>query len=260
MSTVSAAADLLSIPPAAFPEPPKSNSVHIWILKVTGAEDAYPRFESLLHSDEKDRADRYRFAVDRQRYVVARGSLRLVLGGYVGAGPSTLEIRNAGGLPNGKPALIAARGASAISFNVSHSGAYALIGVTSTGEVGVDLEEIRQNWAFEDLMPRFYTEPERAWVAHLPEGERRRGFYRVWTAKEAILKCAGVGLFVPPEQIEVKFTQRSRVSARSLDPNWEKIERWFVRELGLLPGVVAAVALDREDAEIQVMTPGYFRL
>ena len=48
----------------------------------------------------------------------------------------------------------------------------------------------------------------------------------------------------------------SRVSARSLDPNWEAIERWFVRELALLPDVVAAVALDREDAEIQVINPG----
>ena len=66
---------------AADPRVPlASNLVQLWRLSPTDWADHYDRFWSLLDWQEKTRAERFRFQHDRLRFVVARGSLRCLLG------------------------------------------------------------------------------------------------------------------------------------------------------------------------------------
>ena len=55
--------------------------------------------------------------------------------------------------------------------------------------LGVDVEPLREPRL--QLVERVLSEPERALLAHLPLSV---AFARAWTAKEAVLKRAGVGL------------------------------------------------------------------
>ncbi|MDR3320659.1 MAG: 4'-phosphopantetheinyl transferase superfamily protein [Desulfovibrio sp.] len=78
-------------------------------------------------------------------------------------------------------------------FNLSHAGDYVVL-ATAQNEVGVDIEPVH---AYEDAVAeRCLTPEEHAW-------RKRRGgkwaFYKLWTAKESVMKATGKGFTLPPE-------------------------------------------------------------
>src|SRR3712207_7045713 len=50
-------------------------------------------FRSLLSADELERAGRFHFRKDRDRFVAGRGALREILGRYAGVAPQRLRFR-----------------------------------------------------------------------------------------------------------------------------------------------------------------------
>jgi 4'-phosphopantetheinyl transferase len=87
---------------------------------------------------------------------------------------------------HGKPQLV---GHPDIHFNMSHC-REAAICVLSKHPVGVDVESIRE---YKDSLARYTMndkELERIASAERPNVE----FTRLWTMKEAVLKCSGVGI------------------------------------------------------------------
>lgn len=91
--------------------------------------------------------------------------------------------------PSGKPRLAAH---PAIEFNLSHSGEWAVCALDCS-PVGVDIQQIR-NANMETLAARYFTATERAWMQSLPVAERQTAFFRLWAAKESVLKARGEGL------------------------------------------------------------------
>ena len=79
-------------------------------------------------------------------------------------------------------------------FNLSHSGDRALLALAQGVAVGVDLELPRPRQRFMALAQRYFSASEVATLCECPEPERLRMFYALWTAKEAVLKAAGVGI------------------------------------------------------------------
>jgi 4'-phosphopantetheinyl transferase len=74
-----------------------------------------PRF---LSRDERDRASRFRFALHRQRYIVAHAWLRLLLAERVGVDPPDIEFIVT---EYGTPGLAKAFAAARLDFNLTHS-------------------------------------------------------------------------------------------------------------------------------------------
>src|SRR5207244_12795089 len=62
------------------------DDVHVWRVALEVHEGVVRQLEDRLAADEQLRADRFRFAQDRRRFVVRRGVLRAVRGWYVGTG------------------------------------------------------------------------------------------------------------------------------------------------------------------------------
>ena len=93
----------------------------------------------------------------------------------------------------GKPYLV---GENAPYFSLSHSGDWVFCAVADS-EVGLDVQEFSH--CRDKVAARWFTEPERAWLAENPD-ER---FAMLWAKKEAYCKFTGFGLVLPPSSFTV---------------------------------------------------------
>jgi putative holo-[acyl-carrier-protein] synthase len=84
-----------------------------------------------------------------------------------------------------------------IKFNISHTDGYVVIGF-SKRELGIDIEKVNDDFAFEDILENCFTFRE---IDNI--GLDAPMFYKYWTAKEAYLKYEGYGLIRSPKEIEV---------------------------------------------------------
>lgn len=153
--------------------------------------------QALLSTDERRRAARLRFAVDRDRFVAAHVALRLVLAEQCARHATALNLAYG---PLGKPWLPDHAG---LHFSLSHSGALALIAVGYRGPLGVDVECLRAVPDALVLAERHFTPMENRALKAVESSQRTRAFLTCWTRKEACLKAIGLGLGLDPSTVEV---------------------------------------------------------
>jgi 4'-phosphopantetheinyl transferase len=134
------------------------------------------------------RAARFVRATDRRRYLASHAALRRLLGAH---------DRWAQGR-YGKPALAA----PPPHFNLSRRDGVALIGISTTHELGVDIETLRAVDDAQALAELHFTPSEREGVASQGGTAKERAFLLGWTRKEACLKATGCGLSLPPSSFE----------------------------------------------------------
>ncbi|MFL5814414.1 MAG: 4'-phosphopantetheinyl transferase family protein [Bdellovibrionia bacterium] len=135
-----------------------------------------------------------------------REALRAVLAQYVGLSPEQIEFEE---LEHGKPILKPGQNPQSLHFNLSHTAGIQLIAITRLGEVGVDIERVREVHRIDSMMERFYFPVERDRVNALAGEERLREFFKIWTAKEAWAKARGVSVFRALSQYEWKADDAS---------------------------------------------------
>jgi 4'-phosphopantetheinyl transferase len=105
--------------------------------------------------------------------------------------------------PHGKPRLAGMEGPQ---FNVSHSGSWALIGMSDCRPIGVDIELTRKAGNELDLARSFFSDAEYRALEALQDGVRLQTFYKIWTCKEAVLKALGVGISEHLRDFSVEWT------------------------------------------------------
>lgn len=154
-----------------------------WVASLDEAE----KYRPLLVEDEAREAGVLRCGPLRDRYVVARGLRRKLLAECLGRDSGALMFSTA---EEGKPRLINALG---WDFNISHSGDNVVV-VVRQGGVGVDLEQIRGVHEMERLVERYFHMDEASAWQKLAEPLKLEGFFKLWTAREAAMKCTGLGL------------------------------------------------------------------
>jgi 4'-phosphopantetheinyl transferase len=215
----------------------RKNEAHVWRVGLDCPAAQLERFERLLTQDERQRAERYRFAQDYWRFIARRGCLRWQLGRYLGISPAAIRFSyNA----YGKPSLAAGSASSEIFFNLSHSAGVALFGFTRSGEVGIDIEKIRLDFDYQAIGERFFSPGERAALASLPAEDRPAAFFACWTRKEAFIKAEGKGLSIPLAEFEV--TLKPGQPARLLAGGSEQtVAHWNLHHLDPAPGYIGAV-------------------
>lgn len=206
--------------------------IDVWQISLAG-EPA--RCSAVLEKSERDRAARFHFRQDQERFVMGRGSLRQILGNYLNAAPDSIRFRYG---PNGKPELEASE---PLHFNLSHSHEVALLAVAREQPVGVDIEKIVPDRVDDTgIADRFFTAAEADRVRAATVEQRADVFYRIWTRKEAFLKGCGVGLARDLNKFEVSLED-------SAIPGTD----WAVHELRPCTGYVAAVAVECARPKLQ---------
>ncbi len=182
--------------------------VHVVALDVPLMERR--RCAALLSREERARAARFRFAADRDRWIVGRGMLRRILSLHGAGAPERIAIADGRW---GKPALSPP---SALRFNLAHSGDHALVAVTRGREVGVDLERVRPLAGVMAVARRSCTAVELGRLAALLRRRRSEAFLRCWARKEACVKALGVGLRQPLDSFEAGVESAARAGARTI--------------------------------------------
>lgn len=161
------------------------SSVQVEQICLNGANTAQAR--ALLDAKERRRADEFRQSAGRDQYILGRAALRLVLGEYLGVAPTSIEFS---ATRHGKPYLACKE--PRLRFNLSHSAGEALIALSSSGEVGVDIEALDRPWP--DPLARRLLRQGLAYLAGLPEVRRRAELCEFWVRKEAYAKGLGLGI------------------------------------------------------------------
>ncbi|MCW5979189.1 MAG: 4'-phosphopantetheinyl transferase superfamily protein [Bryobacteraceae bacterium] len=222
----------------ASPAPLEAGEVHIWKAGLTTPPSALWR---LLSADEGQRAERFHFERDRNRFVAARGILRILLGQYLGTPPERILFTYGA---RGKPFV--ERNADSLEFNVAHSEDLALYGFTLRREIGVDVEFLGRRIEPEEIARRFFAPDESAALLRLPHAERVRGFFHCWTRKEAFVKAKGEGIAFGLDQFSVSLApgEPSRLLATRFDP--AEAAAWNLVHLQPADGYVGAAAVRGE--------------
>src|SRR3989442_8155544 len=160
----------------------ESDEVHVWRAAL---DSSSVRLEDLRHTlspSEQTRAERFSFQRDRDRFVVRRGLLRVILGRYLAMDSSRLQFDYGAG---GKPALAPQYNGTQLRFNVSHSAGLVLYAVTRGREIGIDLEQIQPAIAQERIPEHFFSPPDVASLRSLPLYSQAESFFAYSTRNGA---------------------------------------------------------------------------
>jgi 4'-phosphopantetheinyl transferase len=230
-----------------WPLPPgvielNDNEVHVWLARSQPWGSHHDYLATNLSEEEKERAARFKFDKDRRLYIASHAALRSILAGYLQV--STTDVKFVSST-HGKPALVAPLAASGIEFNLSHAHEVALIAVARRKTMGIDVEFVRADFAFDEISRRFFTAKEIAALNSLPQPRRREAFFKCWTAKEAHLKAKGTGLTGKLDEVEISFTHGKKVQIKASVPHWSLVE------LSAISGYQAALVSAGEKPKVK---------
>ncbi|MCH9649165.1 MAG: 4'-phosphopantetheinyl transferase superfamily protein [Deltaproteobacteria bacterium] len=214
--------------------------IHIWSVPLDLPAAEVASLGELLDPEEMKRALRFRFDRHRRRFIVGRGTLRKILGAYLGEEPRDLAFAYG---PKGKPSLDGRFASSGICFNLSHSSELALYGLTLGGDLGVDVEFRRPMPDAEQIAERFFSQSEKEALREIPQETKSEAFFNCWTRKEAYIKATGDGLSMPLDRFDVTLTPGEEARMLRAEGSREKAENWSMFHLEPAEGYVAAVAI-----------------
>ena len=197
-----------------------ADDVHVWRATLAVNEAALPTLYGALAPEERQRADRFRLARERRRFVVSRARLRATLARYLGRDAGRVQFAVE---PGGKPHLAG----DGLQFSLSHSGDRALLAVARARRLGIDVESVRSDFEWQGVAAQLFTARELARLATLSADQRAYACFRRWTRAEAWIKARGDGL------------ADADTLQRPLDD-----DVWLVRALDAGPGYAAALAVE----------------
>lgn len=224
--------------PAPDPLDLAPHRVDVWRVRVGLDDEVRSLLEATLSEDERERAGRFHFPVDRERFIASHGCLRDVLGRYLQCQPQELAFSKG---EHGKPCLVPEQG---IEFNLAHSGDFALIAVGRGRRVGVDVERVRAGISSNVIARQYFSKAEVADLESLPLEQRETAFFTCWTRKEAYIKAQGRGLSLPLESFDVSLLPGQPAVLRATRPDPQEAQRWTLLSLEADPGYGAALAVE----------------
>ena len=215
------------------------HEVHVWKVDLD-SEVSRLAASGLLSEDEVDRATRFHFEQHRNRFVCCRGIVRMILSAYLHCAARDIHFEYG---PNGKPLV------DGLYFNVAHSNGLALVAVSISHEIGVDVETVRWLNDFDELVSRFFCRRESQLFARVPNKLKPAAFFNLWTRKEALLKATGEGIAYSLNRVDVTFLPDEPPCVLSMpgDDSWQD---WRIKEITPAAGCVGALAVKDPSAQL----------
>lgn len=172
-------------------------------MEGSSFEDRYASYLELISNSKKERILSFKKEDDRLRslagIILLTDIIKNIQKEYINtplykkasdiAFPLNIEYEEFG-----KPYIV---GFSELVFSISHSGLYAAVAIADTSEcckIGVDIQA-KDRTNISKIATRFYTDIEKNIIDGANESSKKEDyFYKIWSAKEAFMKCDGKGL------------------------------------------------------------------
>jgi 4'-phosphopantetheinyl transferase len=224
--------------------------IHVWRCSLDLPSANLENLLGILQPDEFERAKKFYFEKDRNRFIAARSILRSILGLYLNENPDQIKI---GYTSFGKPVLVPGSYFQNLHFNLSHSENLALLAIASEGNVGIDIEQIRYDLDIEALASRFFSKEEICVLEKMDAEKKMEVFFQLWTRKEAFLKATGKGLSFPMEHCDVSSADNRNFSPVIIPiTDISDQSNWYVMDLEPAKEYMAAIASDRPNMLISL--------
>ncbi|MBT4682848.1 MAG: 4'-phosphopantetheinyl transferase superfamily protein [Chloroflexi bacterium] len=220
-----------------------SDDVHIWVATFSQLRTSTSQLRNLLSADEIDRAKKIYTTKEMQRFIVARGILRIILGRYLNMQPKMVQFRYN---TYGKPALTAGN----LHFSLSRSDDIVICAITRGRKIGVDAEYICPYPEIAQVIERFFSSPEKDTVCAAIAPEKLKAFYTFWTLKEAYIKANGKGLMTPLEEVDSTFLSGESPVSYSAPGELQKKKQWMNFNLMPAPNYIASLVVEGDDLYI----------
>jgi 4'-phosphopantetheinyl transferase len=204
----------------------------VWLLTLNLSMPLSKRDLALLSEGERLHVVRLRRHEDRVRSVATHAALRRILSSRIGVPPDKLRFTVN---DYGKPCLFRHFG---LEFNISHSGCFALIALSSSGQVGVDIEYRGREIDVEKMSPYVYSLLERQSGL-----EATGGFFDHWVAKESVLKALGLGISEHLQTVSILPRGVAGYEIMHEMPEWAEIRAWPIKAPGNYAAALAWTSL-----------------
>ncbi len=157
--------------------------------------DSASFYGHFLGEDEIDQVNRFKTLKKQVEWAGGRFALKTLVSATIPAAADPSEIAVAYE-SRGAPCLVTK---PAISISISHSGAYALAGISNTAgtRIGLDIEQMNRQ-GLEAVKKVAFTGREIALA-----GNSLKAAFRIWTAKEAYLKFVKTGFRENLKRVDV---------------------------------------------------------
>jgi 4'-phosphopantetheinyl transferase len=187
--------------------------IAVWMVHL----DGLPTDGALLDDEERRRWLRLRTAGLRDTFAAAHWVRRMILAENLGTDPAGLRFTSGRW---GKPELAD----RALFHSFSHSRDMAMVAVSATDPVGVDIEAVRGDLPATRLARTFFRPSEARTVESAMD--RAAHYIRLWTRKEAAGKVTGICLDRTlridvdgegPRRVDLEHVDGSGAMARVID-------------------------------------------
>lgn len=173
-----------------------------WLSLEDCPERHILQWKTMLDAAEIARAERFRYAADRDVFIAAHALLRTMLSMATDLHPASW--RYVTGI-RGKPAIAPGIGDGSLRFNISHTRGLVACALVHHLDVGLDVEASDRGHADYVTVCRSFSPDEARLVSEAPADLRRDLFFRLWTLKESFLKATGEGLGRPLNSFSFRF-------------------------------------------------------
>jgi len=170
--------------------------ITVLIKSIEGLPDPLIDHELLsgLSTDRKEKIRQIKNVADRKRSLAAGLLLEKMVQDCGVHNPKYEKDEN------GKPYI---KNAADLYFNLSHSGAYAVLGYSFRSKIGIDIQEKKK------LRPgverKILSDKEKEYVLSLDEEQKKEYLFASWSVKESYAKWDGRGIAIDFIKLEPDF-------------------------------------------------------
>jgi len=236
---------------ALIPLPP--SEVHLWFAfcDEIREERLLCAYRELLNPQEKEQESRFYFARDRHRYLVTRALVRTVLSRYVSVNPRDwLFSTNA----YGRPYIVNTEAtACRLSFNISHTQGLIVLGVSTGGALGVDVENLAARSVSIDVANHYFAPQEVAALNATAPHQQQYRFFEYWTFKESYIKARGMGLSLPLDKFSFHYADDRAVDLVTHPELGDDPARWQFWQLRPTTDHLLAVCAEKTSTRLPTL-------
>ena len=206
--------------------------IALWCIPLPSQPQKQRTLQKLITSEELKKAKRLPSPKEQIQAIASRAAMRLLLAHYLQTPPKKIQFHYSS---NGKPYLKN----TPITFNLSHSGSLALLAITHTMPIGIDLEKINPHRPIQRLAKRHFSIEECKWIEAQPQPTT--AFYQLWVFKEALAKASASSLY---QELHTKILPPSSKPFRA--------KQYMLHPLYLSAEYAAALATSASNCKITI--------